>query len=219
MIRTLLAKSFKNCFYKIKYIKKHVKFGSGVILGGLNTEFEEYNRIGSYSVFSGKMGRCSYMGCRCEISATIGRYCSISSYVRVIKGMHPSSCWVSTSPVFFSTARQCGKSYVETTLFNEISKETKIDNDVWIGYGALLIGGVHIGNGAIVAAGAVVTKDVPPYAIVAGVPAKIIKYRFEKDQIEMLEKIAWWNKDEDWVLKYANKFKNIETFLKDVIWQ
>lgn len=68
-----------------------------------------------------------------------------------------------------------------------------IQNDVWIGHGATLMNGINIGNGAVVAAESVVTKDVPPYAIVAGNPAKIIKYRFGEEQINKLQKIAWWN--------------------------
>lgn len=81
-----------------------------------------------------------------------------------------------------------------------------IQNDVWIGHGATILGGVTIHNGAVVAANAVVTKDVPPYAIVAGNPAKIIKYRFEQDQIEKLLKIAWWNWNEEKLNKYKKDF-------------
>ena len=77
-----------------------------------------------------------------------------------------------------------------------------------------MISGVHIGDGAIIAAGAVVTKDVPPYAIVAGVPAKVVRYRFEKEQIEVLEQIKWWNKDEEWILKNVDRFKDIDSFIK-----
>ena len=72
---------------------------------------------------------------------------------------------------------------------------THIGNDVWIGLNATILDGVTIGDGAIVAAGAVVTKDVPPYAVVAGVPAKIIKYRFTESQIDFLLKFRWWEKD------------------------
>ena len=92
----------------------------------------------------------------------------------------------------------------------------QIGNDVWIGTGAILLDGVTIGNGAIVAAGAVVNKDVPPYAVVGGVPAKIIKYRFSEEIVKKLEESRWWEKEESWLLKNAEKFSNIEIFLKSV---
>ena len=74
-------------------------------------------------------------------------------------------------------------------------RPVKIGNDVWIGRGAFIKGGVTIGDGAVIAAHAVVTKDVPPYAIVCGVPAKIIKYRFDCETIKELLDLKWWNYD------------------------
>ncbi len=92
----------------------------------------------------------------------------------------------------------------------------KIGNDVWIGANVLILDGVTIGNGAIIAAGAVVTKDVPPYAVVGGVPAKIIKYRFNKEEIDFLEQLKWWEKDEKWLTEYGKYFNNVE-LLKNIL--
>ncbi len=76
-------------------------------------------------------------------------------------------------------------------------------HDVWIGYGVLIRSGVTIGDGAVVGMGAVVTKDVPPYAIVAGNPAKVVRYRFEPEIIEALQELAWWNWEETRIREIA----------------
>lgn len=210
-----MIKSFvKQLFYRIKFIGKHVRFSVNTSIGGFNTIFEGYNRIGKDTSFFGSIGRCSYIGPHCEIAAIIGRYCSIAPYVKVVQGTHPTHTWVSTSPVFFSSLGQCGKSYVAGTIFPESTSLPRIGNDVWIGYGVLLLGGVRIGNGAIIAAGSVVNKDVPSYAIVAGVPAKVIRYRFDKNQIDFLEEFKWWDKEESWIIKNANIFNDISSFIE-----
>lgn len=93
----------------------------------------------------------------------------------------------------------------------------EIGNDVWIATGAVLVCGNHalkIGDGAVVAAGAVVTKDVPPYAVVAGCPAEIIKYRFDKDTIEKLLNLKWWDKDSDWIKEKVSVFTDIATIIQ-----
>jgi virginiamycin A acetyltransferase len=81
-----------------------------------------------------------------------------------------------------------------------------IGNDVTVGANAIILPGVRIGDGAVVGAGAIVTTDVPPYAIVAGVPAKIIRYRYSSEQIEKLLRIAWWNWDEDKIFRNMDYF-------------
>ena len=170
-----------------------------------------------------EIGYGSYIGPYSKLSnIQIGRFSCISSYVHTISGRHPTRNWVSIHPAFFSLRKQSGFTYVTEQKYEEIKflddgkTSIRIGNDVWIGSHVLLLEGVSIGDGAIVAAGAVVTKDVPPYAIVGGVPAKIIRYRFAFDQIKLLEEIKWWEKDVAWIKKHAELFDNIQSFFEVV---
>ena len=93
-------------------------------------------------------------------------------------------------------------------------KKVTIGNDVWIGHGAVINQGVSIGTGAIIGSNAVVTKDVPPYAVVAGVPAKILKYRFDDDTIKLLLKSKWWNMDDFHLIEIGKVINNKEKFME-----
>ena len=167
------------------------------------------------------IGRNTYIGSGSIMqNCHIGRFCSIASDVKVIAHNHPSSVFVSTSPSFFSTKMQNRQTFVKKDKFDEFLRingySLIVGNDVWIGSNALIKGGITIGDGAIIAMGAVVTKDVPPYAIVGGTPAKIIKYRFSPEQIDRLLEIKWWDKPEKWVVSHADDFEDIERFLKQI---
>nr|WP_281415630.1 CatB-related O-acetyltransferase [Pelotalea chapellei] len=118
----------------------------------------------------------------------IGKYGSISSKVVIFLGGEHRTDFVSTFPFnqFFSTHR-----YLEGHPATR--GDVTIGNDVWIGFGSLIVSGVTIGDGAVIGANSVVTKPVPPYAVVAGNPAKIIRYRFSNEIIERLLVIKWWN--------------------------
>lgn len=130
----------------------------------------------------------------------IGRFCSIAQEVMfVLSGDHYVN-HISTYPY---------KVWLLKEKNEGVSKgDIVLDDDVWIGFRATIMSGVHIGQGAVIAAGAVVTKDVPPYAIVGGVPAKIIKYRFSEDIIQELVKIDYSNLDEKMVREHINELYN-----------
>lgn len=184
----------------------------------LKSTVEGMNSIDRYSLFYGHLGIGSYIGKHCTIYGNIGRFCSIADYVTIVIGVHPYTYpYATTSPFFFSNGKQNGHSLYKKSIFEEYrysDKEKKIPviigHDCWIGYGAKIIAGINIGNGAIILAGAVVTKDVPAYAIVGGVPAQIIKYRYDRDTIELLEKFEWWNKDIEWLKSHKNLLIDIE---------
>lgn len=121
----------------------------------------------------------------------IGRYCSIANDVTIGLGSHPTHLF-STSPLFYRRRNTFNLPIVDQDFEFDEYKKIEIGHDVWIGAGATIVDGLTVGTGAIVAAGSVVTKDVPPYAIVGGVPARIIKFRFEEEKIAELLSSKWW---------------------------
>lgn len=130
----------------------------------------------------------------------IGKFCSIAHQVCIAPGEHYLNR-LATYPV---KIRVLGEDWND--VFPE-KKQTIIGNDVWIGNNVTILSGVNIGDGAVIAAGAVVTKNVPSFAIVGGVPAKVLKYRFSNEIIEKIENLEWWNKDIVWFKEHKNVFE------------
>lgn len=199
-----------------KYRKQHLKLEYMVEVS--NCKFGLYNMLYKYSrLRDSELGDFSYVARNSQIYNTkIGKFTCIGPNVSTGMGAHPSSEFVSSHPLFYSTLGQsAGLVIVDKNLFEEFPS-TEIGNDVWIGNNAIIKYGVKIGDGAIIGAGAVVTKDVDPYSIVGGVPAKIIKYRFTQEQIEFLQNFKWWDKDLDWLKANKHKFENIGRFMAEV---
>ncbi len=190
-----------------------------------NTKFEGKNSIASGSVLlSCSLGFATYTNRNVRLSfVKVGRFSSIADNVSVVLGNHPVD-YVTTFPSFYyDTSKQIGFAiHRGEPLFKDIFKYPKgenfyqvvIGNDVWIGSHALIMGGVSIGDGAVVAAGSVVTKDVEPYAIVGGVPARLIRYRFPNDIKTKLMNIKWWEKPLNEINNDYLSYCNVENFLK-----
>lgn len=143
--------------------------------------------------------------------ASIGSFCCFAKGVDVVWN-HPLD--MVTNHEFMYSPYHCNKVDNQKIAYSELNKKFIIGNDVWLGQNVLLTNGVKIGNGVRAAAGAVITKDIPDYAVVAGVPAKIIKYRFTEEQIQQLNKIAWWNWNIEKIKECYDDFMDIEIFLK-----
>lgn len=160
------------------------------------------------------LGKYSYVGDNTNITEThIGAFCSISSYCSIGGGGHAIN-WVSTSPVFTTSRSILRKNFSKNQFITH--KKTFIGNDVWIGTHSMIKSGVTIADGAVIGMGAVVTTDVGPYEIWAGVPARFIRKRFDDDTIAAIRNSEWWKWDDKKICKEADTFNDIEKFISKV---
>ena len=164
-------------------------------------------------ILSSKFGRYSYCGSDCLIvNCDIGAFCSIADNVAIGPGVHPID-HVSTSPIFLRGRNVLGRNISNHDLPS--SQRVRIGNDVWIGLDAKISSGVNIGDGAIVGMGSVVTKDVEPYAVVGGVPAHLLRYRFDKEVVRSLLEIRWWDLKDDQLALHAKFFSDPCRYLSE----
>lgn len=202
ILKYKLEKTYRSKNLQIRYMAE-----VGNVLFGKYNVIDQYVRINNCS-----LGDYSYISERSILkNCTLGKFCSIGPDCRIGLGKHPSSIFVSSHPIFFSPLKQVGISFANKNYFTEF-EPIKIGHDVWVGANSLILDGVSIGDGAIIAAGSVVSKDVEPFSIVGGVPSKKIKMRFKEEQIKIIEKLRWWDWDTDRLQQEFKVFHNINNF-------
>jgi acetyltransferase-like isoleucine patch superfamily enzyme len=171
----------------------------------------EHSKYGAFEVGTGTYGEPVVVYWDCGATLRIGRYCSIAAGVTVLLGGEHHTDWVTTYPfsLMFPDA-------AELQGYPHTKGDVNIGSDVWLGYDALILSGVTIGHGAVVGARSVVARDVEPYAVVAGNPARVIRHRFTPPVVERLLAARWWDWPEAkireaWPLLMSNR---IEDFLE-----
>lgn len=165
------------------------------------------------TIVSSQIGKYSYVQSGTSIfNARVGPYCSIAGDVKIGLARHPVGM-LSTNPVFYDIRQPLPVFLTTETLFEEVLPKTTIGADVWIGQGVYILAGKTIGEGAVIGAGAVVTKDIPPYAIVAGVPARFVSWRFEEKLRERMLKARWWDRSETELKRFCDYFSSPNEFL------
>lgn len=181
----------------------------------INSYIDKTSKVESGSHVAGSsFGRYSYCGYDCEIlNSEIGNYVSIANNCRMGGASHVIT-WVSTSPVFYKGRDSIIKKFVEYE--RPPGKKIYIGHDVWIGEGCIIKQGVTIGTGAVIGMGSIVTKDIPPYSIAAGNPARIIRSRFDEKISQDLLESEWWNLSDDELEQCAPFIQSPAEFLKAV---
>jgi len=213
-----LLKYFKRYLIEVKYSVKNMTchIYSGVYID--DSKIANFNVLfENVSIISSILGDHTYIQKNSKVyNAKIGKFCSIASNVTIGPGLHNIES-VSTHPAFYLKNAPIVVKFPDRDLFDTKKKVTIIENDVWIGENAIIMDGVKIGTGSIIAAGAIVTKNIPPYTICGGIPAKIIRNRFSQEDIEFLLQSNWW----DWPLEKIKSnhliFQSVELFKKNLI--
>lgn len=178
---------------------------------GTNNTIGAYTEIGEHNVFEHvTFGDFSYTGQRCIVqNAEIGKFSNIAAAVRIGPTDHPMDR--PTQHHFTYRRRMFGFAEEDDRAFfaHRSSRRTEIGHDTWLGHGVIVLPERSVGTGAVIGAGSVVTRDVPPYAVAVGNPARVVRYRFDEPTIAALLEIAWW----DW--EYETIKERLDDFAGD----
>lgn len=200
------AKIYKNAFVKNCILKENSIIGD--FTRTENSIFAENTRVQRNNlIYSAKLGKHSYTGKNCTVwHSNIGKFCSLSWNLSIGAANHDYN---RTTTHSFIYAPEFG--FIDETekAYERFDEPCEIGNDVWIAANACIMRDVKIGDGAVIGAGAIVTKDVEPYTIVVGAPAKPIKLRFDKNLIERLLNVKWWDFPDEIIKKNIFLFSNI----------
>ena len=209
-------------FSKFHFIKGFVKnlFNPRIsILSFVSADNDIHPTVAIYRKAKVKLstiGAYSYVGNDTDVEcADIGKFCSIADHCRIGMGGH-KLVMLSTSPIFTEAVNGTKTQWVDKDVHAVEDKRAILGNDVWVGSHVLINGGVTVGNGAVIGAGAVVVKDIPPYAVVGGVPARVIRYRFSEDVIAKLEELQWWDMSEDKLKEHIALFQKENVTVEEV---
>ena len=209
----------------------YISFSEASYMPAKRPYYYSINNEKNFNIVS--LGSCSYVG-KFDIdcfdygkyipNVLIGNFCSLAGNIKFFIGHnHEYKNIVTTYPFDSAGLVQQICSYANVEKLNYFPHEERYDNhfqiiignDVWIGNGATILGGVKIGSGAIIGANSVVAKNIPPYAIAVGNPARVIKYRFDAETIKKFMAVKWWNWDIKKILDNVIKMKDVENFLAE----
>lgn len=210
----------------LNFVRKYLLRKNNKVFIRSNCNFEKTifmgrNKIGrNTDVKESFIGFGTYIGDDCYLrQCKIGKYCSIGSWIKVVTGKHPLN-YVLTHPISFNDSlKKLGLSSKKSIPFKEAFEYVtnnyyiEIGNDVWIGQSVEILSGIRISDGAVIAAGAVVTENIGPYEVWGGVPAKLIKKRFNEEEIRKLLDLKIWDKDLKWIQENADKLSDIKNFI------
>lgn len=213
VIKKIIRKIVRKSVPELAVLDRDMSWG---IIENSQNEVSLGNNVKVYSPYhisNSKIGDYSYIAQNPYISmTTIGKFCSIGPNLVCGWGIHPIT-GISTSPMFYSTMKQNGMTLSAVDKVEE-RKPITIGNDVFIGANVTILDGITIGDGAVIGAGAVVSQDIPPYAVAVGCPIRIIKYRFQEEQISALQKIKWWEYDEEKLREVEQYFFDVDGFIE-----